>query len=659
MFQRLNRPAEQTSGMYIQPALEIGEENDEYEKEANAVADKVMRMKDEEEEKVMCMSESGGKVQQMCAGCEEEEKMPAGTEGKVQPMRDPDEDEKKMSEWEEKVQMMRGPVTVRKKANGNSGGMAAPKHVERGIMSSKENGQSLSPELQGEMGKKMGADFSGVKVHTDENAVQMNKEIGAKAFTHGSDIYFNAGQYNPSSQTGKHLLAHELTHTVQQNGNNLIQRAKWTDQAEIKKNPAELIFVYGQSPGQTTLTFNGKTPADLSPNNLLLSLLPPAISMDDPSVTGSDYKAYIPPNYEVNSSANMTITDSPNYSGAIPQTAQTEGWSWQINPANHSLLSGQPDLAGITNITAITFDPAGAAAFEERVRLGELHHVAELKRLHETYISRIEKRMLELEGRGSTNADAANALSKKIFEDEIITRNIDAYINDYDASDVHQYDQTSYMLHRSDLTYKGISADRKKISLAYKHRYTMELMRDPSNEAITAPGMPGEGIKYRAVVAPTVTSFDPSKLIRTGKVIYQYQNGPKLKSFKTEANAMLALETITALGFNTIERIGKYENFSKDGAHTSGVYDKVNSSIVMPDYFSVGYNVGWNLSEAQKRDVNKPGVRNTKIFYNFPDTLQGMNEAYSAFNLITAENIFNFHWIGGNTENPEMSFWTK
>ena len=51
---------------------------------------------------------------------------------------------------------------------------------------------------------------------TDSNAEKMNQDLGAKAFTNGSDVYFNKGEYNPSSKDGQHLLAHELTHTVQQ-----------------------------------------------------------------------------------------------------------------------------------------------------------------------------------------------------------------------------------------------------------------------------------------------------------------------------------------------------------------------------------------------------------------------------------------------------------
>ena len=64
----------------------------------------------------------------------------------------------------------------------------------------------------------MGADFSGVKVHTDAQADQLNQSIQAKAFTTGQDIFFRQGAYQPGSRGGQELLAHELTHTIQQGG---------------------------------------------------------------------------------------------------------------------------------------------------------------------------------------------------------------------------------------------------------------------------------------------------------------------------------------------------------------------------------------------------------------------------------------------------------
>jgi hypothetical protein len=75
------------------------------------------------------------------------------------------------------------------------------------------------------MSNRFGVDFSQVKIHTDNEAVQMNRELNANAFTNGSDVYFNEGKYQPGSDQGKKLLAHELTHVTQQRaGHILIQK---------------------------------------------------------------------------------------------------------------------------------------------------------------------------------------------------------------------------------------------------------------------------------------------------------------------------------------------------------------------------------------------------------------------------------------------------
>jgi hypothetical protein len=63
---------------------------------------------------------------------------------------------------------------------------------------------------------RFGIDFSGVRLHTDSDAAQMSRELNAEAFTYGRDIYFGGGRYNLGTSSGKRLLAHELTHLVQQ-----------------------------------------------------------------------------------------------------------------------------------------------------------------------------------------------------------------------------------------------------------------------------------------------------------------------------------------------------------------------------------------------------------------------------------------------------------
>lgn len=75
------------------------------------------------------------------------------------------------------------------------------------------------------MGDVMGADFSRVKIHNDGESDKLSRSIGARAFTTGDHIFFGQGEYEPSDTKGKELLAHELTHVVQQTGS-VIQRAE-------------------------------------------------------------------------------------------------------------------------------------------------------------------------------------------------------------------------------------------------------------------------------------------------------------------------------------------------------------------------------------------------------------------------------------------------
>ncbi len=79
-------------------------------------------------------------------------------------------------------------------------------------------GQTLPGDVQATMEAKTGASFEGVRVHDDAEAHATTAAVGAHAFTHGRDIHFAKGAYDPGSQAGKHLLAHELTHVVQQSG---------------------------------------------------------------------------------------------------------------------------------------------------------------------------------------------------------------------------------------------------------------------------------------------------------------------------------------------------------------------------------------------------------------------------------------------------------
>ncbi|WP_020103024.1 DUF4157 domain-containing protein [Mycobacterium sp. 360MFTsu5.1] len=77
-------------------------------------------------------------------------------------------------------------------------------------------GSPMEPALRAEMEGRLGHDFGDVRIHTDAAAHNSAKSVNAQAYTVGSDIVFQQGKYDPGSQTGQHMLAHELTHVVQQ-----------------------------------------------------------------------------------------------------------------------------------------------------------------------------------------------------------------------------------------------------------------------------------------------------------------------------------------------------------------------------------------------------------------------------------------------------------
>ncbi|MFN6451580.1 MAG: DUF4157 domain-containing protein [Nostoc sp. EfeVER01] len=98
------------------------------------------------------------------------------------------------------------------------GGVAATSDLETSIQQERGSGQPLSDDIRQPMEQSFGTDFSAVKIHTDSRSDQLNQSIQARAFTTGQDIFFRQGEYAPESHGGKELLAHELTHVVQQNG---------------------------------------------------------------------------------------------------------------------------------------------------------------------------------------------------------------------------------------------------------------------------------------------------------------------------------------------------------------------------------------------------------------------------------------------------------
>jgi hypothetical protein len=155
----------------VRPKLEVGAVSDPLEREADATADKVVRMK------------AGGD----CAACARGDPCDGGAK-------------------------------VRRASDGGDGAAPIDPAAETSIRRATSGGEPLPGKVKAAMEPAFGADFSGVRVHRDAAAADSAHGIGARAYTVGNHIAFGRGQWAPGTDRGDHLIAHELTHTLQDGG---------------------------------------------------------------------------------------------------------------------------------------------------------------------------------------------------------------------------------------------------------------------------------------------------------------------------------------------------------------------------------------------------------------------------------------------------------
>ncbi|MEB3293937.1 MAG: DUF4157 domain-containing protein, partial [Synechococcales bacterium] len=234
-------PAEPNDPPPIQPKLTIGQPNDQYEQEADRVAAQVMGM-----------APPATPTLQRQTAAEESEDLPPQVD--LQPkslattitplvQRQTVENEEALQakcsacEQEEKVQ------------RSTDGAVRSQSDLESRLNTSKGGGSPLPDEVRSFMEPRFGADFSGVRVHTGGDAVQMNREVGAQAFTHGSHVYYGSGK-GPGNDE---LTAHELTHVVQQTGR---MDRKLDDESQAQKSNLPTLDTTAKQPEIPTETTN-------------------------------------------------------------------------------------------------------------------------------------------------------------------------------------------------------------------------------------------------------------------------------------------------------------------------------------------------------------------------------------------------------------------
>jgi hypothetical protein len=213
---------------------ELQASQDEAEQlQAKAEEDEELQSKQEEPEQLQAKAEEGEELQ---AKAEDNDELQARQEEPEQLQAKPEEDEElqgkaKDDEKLQAVQDEAAPLQAKAEedeelqaqgaeedsmqAQTATAGQAA--EPQQAMQTARQHpGSPLQARIQQKMEQAFAQDFSGVRIHTDQAAVVLNQQLGARALTSGQDIYFNAGEFQPASREGEHLLAHELTHVVQQ-----------------------------------------------------------------------------------------------------------------------------------------------------------------------------------------------------------------------------------------------------------------------------------------------------------------------------------------------------------------------------------------------------------------------------------------------------------
>ena len=211
VVQRMNAPSQSDRGQAIGREA-IPEAELQKKPEISTIQRQEMPKEKEEEQQAEVKQETDSlQLQKKCGGCEKKEEDNLA-QMKPETGTFPQEE---LPKDEEKEELTMQPLVEHQPAEG---GMAATPKLETSIQQKRGRGQPLSDKLREPMEQAFGKDFSGVRVHADAQSDQINRSIQARAFTTGQDIFFRQGEYASGSKQGQELLAHELTHVVQQNG---------------------------------------------------------------------------------------------------------------------------------------------------------------------------------------------------------------------------------------------------------------------------------------------------------------------------------------------------------------------------------------------------------------------------------------------------------
>ena len=249
---------------FFQPKLKIGQPGDRYEKEADSIAENVVnrtgngpavqrmggeelqrvalstpmedeklgtaeeRMREDQEiqekpeEEEMQMQQEEEEEAQMQGEEEEEMQMQQEEEEEARMQGEEEGEEMQMQQGEEEEAQMQGEEEEEMQTKGDKDGSphVASHKLSKKVKNARGKGRPIPEQTRKKMEASFGVDLSSVRIHTGKEAEETCQALNAQAFTIGKDIFFNNGKFNPENSSGERLLAHELTHVIQQKGEN-------------------------------------------------------------------------------------------------------------------------------------------------------------------------------------------------------------------------------------------------------------------------------------------------------------------------------------------------------------------------------------------------------------------------------------------------------
>lgn len=274
--QRLVTPRDRSEA---QPELEVGRPDDAYEREAERTAERVMRMPDPATATTSSERGVGPRLQRMCPRCRERflQGKPLGCADCERTLQG---GKRTGHDRTSRPRLQRACACGARTTGGEcehcrearlqrsidgSGSDRVPSVVAEVLRSP---GRPLEPAARRFMEDRFGRGFGHVRVHTDAKGAESARAVNAQAYTVGSDIVFGSGRYAPETTSGRRLLAHELTHVVQQGRGGSSRSADVrishpTEPAEREARDAVTSVADGRSRPSITVQSQGMQRADL------------------------------------------------------------------------------------------------------------------------------------------------------------------------------------------------------------------------------------------------------------------------------------------------------------------------------------------------------------------------------------------------------------